>query len=175
MNRSLPDRRLTLMLLCMLPLAALIGCTGEQERQVAMRRLCLSKLATAYHAFHDANNRGPKDLDEFGEFIESEQNDKGTLEALKRMHEGDILMFWNATMSDDSDQNDQYILGFEAACPGNGGYVVMGGGTVDHVTAKKFGTMNEIPRTDASVESEDAAGGDAAGEDAVGKDATVDP
>ena len=128
--------------------AFLTGCDGEQKAEVALRRACLSKLGMAYIAFANEKNAAPKDVEELVGYMKSASDDETTTEAIKRLRDGDIVMFWNAKLSDDGDANDQHVLGFEAAVPRGGGYIVMGGGFVDLVSAKKFTGMSEIPRAE---------------------------
>ena len=152
----IPKRPLCLIL--MFAAACLTGCGNEAQEKVAMRRACLSTLGVAYHQYFEEHQIGPPSVEEFASFIEKNADgDKTKVEAVKRLRELDIVVFWNASLEADGDANDKYLLAFEAPCPGSGGYVVMGGGFVDHVNAKEFGELKEIPRKEPSVQTDSAS------------------
>ena len=123
-----------------------VGCNGEAESKVAMRRNCLAKLGQAYQEFLSQKDASPRSIEELSEFIEETSgDDKTSMEAVTRLRDRDIVLFWNAQETGFGG-SEKYLLGFEAACPGNGGYIVMADGVVDHVNAKEFGELTEIPK-----------------------------
>ena len=125
------------------------GCNAEREGKVAMRRNCLAKLAEGYRNYFAQEKHCPGGAEALATFMESQDaKDEVTEEAIKRMRELDIQMFWDESLTDESVFDDKYVLGFEPSCMGAGGYYVGGGGTVDHVTGKKFQTMNYLPTKD---------------------------
>ncbi|QDT10201.1 hypothetical protein K239x_21570 [Planctomycetes bacterium K23_9] len=128
------------------------GCNDEQQAEVAMRRSCLSRLGENYQQFYTEKKQTPSNIEEFSRFVEAnaKTDDKIASELTKRMAEGDLIVFWNATLSADGSSDRNHVLAFEATCPGNGGYMVTVGGLVDHVTAKEFGTMTEVEHQDPS-------------------------
>ncbi len=113
-----------------------------------MRKACLAKLGIAYHGFHTARGRAPAGIDELVSYLKesSQENDEVSSESAKRLSEGAIVMYWNAALHDDGDENEKYVLGFEAAVPRNGGYLITGGGTVVLVTGTSFKDFKEFPQ-----------------------------
>ena len=131
------------------------GCSDEAARQkVAMRQACLAKLWVAYQDYHAARGRAPGGIDELTSFLDEQsgdkQNDETTSEAIKRLRAGEIVMYWNAALNADGEENEQYVLGFEAAVPRAGGYLVTGGGHVVLVTGNSFKDFKEFPQQPAS-------------------------
>lgn len=125
-------------------LASLTGCNEKAESAVAERRACLAKLSAAYHEFNAKNDATPKSIEELAGFVEGNGADETETEAIKRLRDRDIVLFWNADPVKLT--SGEFLLGFEASCPGNGGYMVKADGFVDHVTAKEFMAMKEIPK-----------------------------
>ena len=125
-----------------------VGCNSEREAEVAMRRQCLDRLGVLYHAYAADKKASPADLETFTAYIDETKkvDDEVANELKKRLAELDIVVFWKATFANDGKSDADHVLAFEASCPGNGGYMVTVGGLVDHVTAKKFGTMTEVAR-----------------------------
>ncbi len=123
-----------------------VGCSGKQQAEVAMRRDCLSRLGVVYHQFHTAKKRSPSGVDEFATYVveSAKADDPVASELDKRLRDADIVVFWDAVLSDDGQSDADHILAFEASCPGNGGYMVTVGQRVDHVTAKKFDEMTKV-------------------------------
>ncbi|MGB7347386.1 MAG: hypothetical protein WBD20_24400 [Pirellulaceae bacterium] len=144
-------RRRSVLVLLLTAVATLAGCSDKQKAEVAMRRACLGRLGEAYLQYHAAEKRSPAGVEEFATYVlESAKKDDETAKALAtRMQERDIVVFWNANLDSAAENNGQHVLAFEATCPGNGGYMVTVDGTVDHVTAKKFGEMTEVEHTEA--------------------------
>ncbi len=130
-----------------LSVAASCGCSKEAEKKVAMRKACLAKIGLAYHGYYSANGQSPNGVEELATYIEqnAKADDEVASESANRLREGDIVMFWNVVLNDDGDENEKYVLGFEAAVPRAGGYLVTGGGSVQLVSPKSFGEYKEFP------------------------------
>ncbi len=77
---------------------------------------------------------------------------RSALECVQRLRDSEIVMYWDAALKQSSQENETYVLGFEAAVPRSGGYIVTGGGTVILVSPKSFKDFKEFPQQTDEVE-----------------------
>jgi hypothetical protein len=137
-----------LQLLCVLFFLLLAaGCSDEAAREVMMRKDCLENVGVAYRDFHAANDRSPTSINELASFMDENAGDNSavTTEAIKRLREGQIVMFWNAALKEITADSEQYVLGYEAPVSRTGGYLVTGGGSIMLVTPNSFKDFKEYP------------------------------
>jgi hypothetical protein len=142
--------RLAACLLALTSIAAAIstaGCSQEAEKKVAMRKACLAEIGRGYQGFYQANGQSPNGIEELASYIteHAKPDDEVASESATRLREGDIVMFWNVVLNGAGDENEKYVLGFEAAVPRAGGYLVTGGGSVVLVSPKSFGEYQQFP------------------------------
>ena len=58
---------------------------------------------------------------------------------------GTFVVRWDARLTGDGQENDRYVLGYESRTPDQGGWVLMGGGGRQHVSAGEFQALPLIP------------------------------
>ncbi len=137
--------------LCLFVFLALLcaGCSDEAaQKKVMMRKACLEMLGNKYREFRSENGRSPKDTEELVSYIQQEATagENVASETVKRLEEGEIVIFWNAALADSNSENEKYVLAYEAAVPRSGGYLVTGGGTIMLVTPGSFKDFKEYPQ-----------------------------
>jgi hypothetical protein len=118
-------------------LLLIAGCSGEAEQKVALRRSNLTQLGLGYRQYYSEQGRAPSDAAELAQFMSSAADESAVQEAVKSLEEGDVVMFWDGVLEQDSDQGE-WTLGFEASVPGSGGYIVTADGSIRLVTARQF-------------------------------------
>ena len=138
-----------------LVLSALLttGC-GDDGSAVAKRRSSLHELGSGYVSFASENGRTAAGVSELCDFMRLRSpGDAQVQAAITRLEEGDIVMMWNGTWGEES-QNSKHVIAFEAGVPATGGYVVMGDGTVRLMTVKDYSEATMLPTAQpkASVE-----------------------
>ena len=149
------NRYSLLSLITILLVGSFVGCGGDPQSAVAMRRNSLSKLHDAYHSYFEQEKRSPSTAKELADFMKSQSPDDDVVAtAVKRLEDLEILMSWDAAISPDQVENNKYVLGFEADCQGSGGYLVMGGGKVDHISGRKFGSMTLFPKAESASDAQ---------------------
>ena len=128
----------------------LCGCNSGREGEVAKRRTSIGQLAKSYQAYADEKASAPSGAEELASFMEANGGeDKVIVVAVKRLREGDIMLFWNGDLSDQA-MKAKCVLAFEAVCARGGGYVAMGDGEVKLMSPKQFAGIKEIPQLSAS-------------------------
>lgn len=148
------NRYSLLSLVTILLVGSFVGCGGDPQSAVAMRRNSLSKLHDAYHSYFEQEKRSPSNAKELADFMKSQSPDDDVVAAAaKRLEDLEILMSWDAAITPDQVENDKYVLGFEADCQGSGGYLVMGGGTVNHISGRKFGLVTLFPKAESASDA----------------------
>ncbi len=113
------------------------GCSGEAEQKVALRRSNLTQLGMGYRQYYSEQGRAPSDAAELAQFMSAAADESAVQEAVKSLEEGDVVMFWDGVLEQDSDKGE-WTLGFEASVPGSGGYIVTADGSIRLVTARQF-------------------------------------
>lgn len=132
---------------------SVLGCNGEAEQAVALRRSNLTELGAAFQAFYGDRGKAPAGVGELSEYmLENSPDDQAIQDAVDSIEARDVQMIWDGVLSDAGD-NDKYWLGFEASVPGSGGYIITGGGEVQLVTATQFAEMPVLPVAKASDET----------------------
>ena len=109
------------------------------EESMAIRPF--SKIGFAYHAFHAKHDRSPGGVDEFADYLSKSRTAR---QYSKLIRDKEIIMVWNAMFSDDGCANDTFVLGYHKDVPNRGGFVIMGGGFVEKVTADAFKKLQLI-------------------------------
>lgn len=117
------------------------GCGGgkKQDKGADAPRLELMKFALAYHEFADQNRKGPARLDD----LQKKRSEFPA--AAKLIQDGGFVVIWNAVLFPNSDENDKHVLGYEKAVPDKGGLVLLGGGTIQQMTAEEFKKTPKLP------------------------------
>src|SRR5262245_4086406 len=113
-------------------LAALLVLAGTSRAQERVTGNDLKQLGLAYHAFHDANNKGPANAEELAPFFE---NSKKLLDHLKSKR---IEFFYNVRITDMTEGTANTILAYEKELPSKGGFALYGDGTVRKLSADEF-------------------------------------
>lgn len=141
--------RITILHLLLLGiLCPLMGCgSSEAEDLVRKRRSNLQLLGEAYLSYHQTNGRSPANAAELAEFMQPAASDAKTADAIKALTEGDVTMIFNGQLGSAA-ENAGLVLGFEAGVPATGGYVVMGDGSYQLMTIKKFSEASLIPNSE---------------------------
>jgi len=118
-------------------------------------------LDLAYHEFYSANQRGPKDVDELQGFkapalsgLARNSNGEELNSIFKKIENGEIVVVWNAILSDDGNENEKYVLAHEKSAPESGGLVVMGSGSVRRLSAEEFAKLELMPTAEEAPEKE---------------------
>jgi hypothetical protein len=124
----------------------LVGCgDGGAADAIQKRRSNLQQLGIAYQRYHEGNQRSPADAIELLGFMKSQvENDPQLRDAIISLEEGDIVMAWDGQINS-ATKNADFVLGFEAGVPSTGGYVVMGDGAVQLMTAKDYSKASLLP------------------------------
>jgi hypothetical protein len=125
-------------LLCVTALLNLLGCDGgkrdpEYEQQ-------LKALGIAYHSFAAQYRLSPVDV----------ENLQGSRHQFPRVYDdvvaGRFIVAWAAELGQTAAENDQYVLGYEANVPQEGGLVLLGGGTVRHMSPEEFAKLRRFKK-----------------------------
>ena len=143
------DRRNILSLVFFLSVSIFLGCGGGAE--AARRMQAFRMLGLQHLEFCSANGSGPNDVDEFRvfkapgmSFVAMNSGEEQTA-IFEEIEDGEIVMVWNAILSDDANKNDKYVLAYEKSVPESGGIVVMGGGSALRLSAEEFAKMELMP------------------------------
>ncbi|MGB0579623.1 MAG: hypothetical protein ACPGVU_07975 [Limisphaerales bacterium] len=129
-------------LLILLTGVLLVGCGGE----AALRKATLSKLGRAYHGFFAREKRTPVSIDEMEAYLLQNNKDTNAVAVLiDPLRSGAILFVWQGQLSRDGETNDKFLLGYEKNTPKEGGYMLTGGGYVDHVSPEEFAQYKPLP------------------------------
>lgn len=118
---------------------------ANMANQVNRRDLAL--LALWYHEYNGANARSPTNLEELAAFTKGPDQPFRPAEpddsVLDRIRNGQIVIIWDAKFGS-GEQNDRFVLGYEAKAPTKGGLVIRGGGSVEYMSAKQFNALPKI-------------------------------
>jgi hypothetical protein len=114
---------------CLTALLALVPSARADERVTAND---LKQIGLAYHAFHDANNRGPANPEQLAPFFE---NSKKLLDHFKTKR---IEFFYNVRIVDMTEGTANTVLAYEKDTPTKGGYALYGDGSVRKLSAEQF-------------------------------------
>lgn len=98
--------------------------------------LCVS---LAYHRFAEDRRIPPCG------FADIEAEKDGFLRVYEMIRSGKFVVRWNARLTADGTDYDQYVLGYESKVPLEGGWVLMGGGGRSQVSAEEFRALPFIP------------------------------
>lgn len=123
------------------------------KRQLHHRKTELMVAGLQFHYFYDAHSRPPANLDEFTEYaLDSGAQPRDMSGFSKKIESGQIIFYWNSKFLESGWENDQHVLAYESIAPVTGGLVLMGGGSVDYLSADEFAAMTPLPtyKTDAS-------------------------
>jgi hypothetical protein len=126
-----------LVLSCILACGITGRIRGAAEKQ--KRANDLKQLALSYHSFHDTHMRGPKDTKEWAEFTR-DPDEQALIQ--QTGPGGRFVFFWNvkiAELSTKGPGSSQTVLGYESQVPTSEGFVVMGDGAVQQMSAAQFG------------------------------------
>ena len=97
-------------------------------------------VALAYHRFaEDHDGVSPRGLAD----IESERS--SFPQVFEMIRSGAFVVRWDARLTGDGRENDRYVLGYESRTPEQGGWVLMGGGGRQQVSAGEFRALLLIP------------------------------
>lgn len=119
-----------------------------KKKQETIVRLDLFAVALQFHDYSTTHGRSPQNLEELKSHKPTNMfsaNRKPPTVAYRMIEEGELTVIWGAQFSEDGNKNDEYVLGYEAQTPDVGGLVLLGGGTVEFMTADKFKQMALIP------------------------------
>ena len=114
---------------CLASFLVLVNSVRADERVTAND---LKQIGLAYHAFHDANNRGPANAEQLAPFFE---NSKKLLDHLKTKR---IEFFYNVRITDMTEGTTNTVLAYEKDTPTKGGFALYGDGTVRKLSAEQF-------------------------------------
>jgi hypothetical protein len=102
----------------------------QQDRALAND---MKQIGLAWHNFHDANNRGPKDADELAPYFE---NSKKLLDSLRTKR---IDFAFGVSINDLKEKGlSNVILGHEKDAATKGGLALFGDGSVRKLSAADF-------------------------------------
>jgi hypothetical protein len=117
-------------------LGVCLALTGTARAQFAAdkikRQNDLKQIGIAYHAYNDANAKGPAKAADLAPFFE---NDKRLLGLLENK---DIVFIFGVGLRDMTDGTANTVLAYEKDVPTKGGYVLMGDATTKMMTADDF-------------------------------------
>jgi hypothetical protein len=111
---------------------------GQRDKQE------LLSLAVAYHEYAGSHGAGPKNVEEFRNFVKQDKRFHDVNEVLDSVAGGTLIVMWGASFFVDSALNGQHVLAYDASTPSNGGIVVMGDGMVRDVTASDFSKLKKL-------------------------------
>lgn len=123
-------RRIGVVLLCAAGSLNLLGCAGDKTDPEYQRQL--KAFADAYFTYVDQNQAAPPDLQSLYGLR------SGFPQVYAEIEAGRIVVIWSAELEQTAADNDKYVLAYEATVPQEGGLVVLGGGTVRHMSAEEF-------------------------------------
>jgi hypothetical protein len=138
-------RQVCLWLTATLLLAVGVAWTWDKVRktQALHERMRFNQellcVALAYHRFAENHGFPPRGLAD----IEVAQHTFPRV--YEMMRGGEFVLRWNARLTANGRENDQYVLGYESKVPSEGGWVLMGGGDRRQVTADEFQELPLIP------------------------------
>jgi hypothetical protein len=110
-------------------LLILAGGAPADERVTAND---LKQIGLAYHAYHDANNKGPANAEQLAPYFE---NSKKLLDHLKTKR---IEFFYNVRLAEMTEGSSQTVLAYEKDTPTKGGFALYGDGSVRKLSADEF-------------------------------------
>jgi hypothetical protein len=118
------------------------GCGIQKAAERAKKKNILMQAGLAYHQCHDTLTRGPKDLEEFKKYGGAPP------EVNQALEHGDFAVFWGVHIIKDMPKGTGVtVLGYDKDVPAQGGWVLMGDGTVKEMTAKEFEAAPRPERT----------------------------
>ena len=130
-------------------LVATPGCDQEAQTKVMLRKESLIKIAKAYSAYAEQEKRSPSDAEELASFIEASGDDEITKDAVSRIREGDVIVYFDVDLQKLS-PSDKYAIAFEPGCLRAGGYMVTPSAELVLVTGKTFQDYKEPAKVEAS-------------------------
>ncbi len=114
----------------------------EQHRLITKHSL--RELAFLYHNYHHVYRRSPSNLEDLLRYEEQAGSMSGTSLATAMVREGRFILIWDAVLFPDGEENEKYVLGYEADVSQQGG-LVMRGGSVYSMSAEAFHRLPKIP------------------------------
>tara|TARA_R110002111_G_scaffold107056_2_gene165487 strand:+ start:70770 stop:71408 length:639 start_codon:yes stop_codon:yes gene_type:complete len=144
-------------LMVVLFIAVLIGIYTEQivqPKQIEhLFKDDLQKLGLAYHEFHRVREHSPASMDELKEFIDNPPPPPkatgivppdpvsvvvvpASLEEMVRA--GQMIVIWQAALTDSGLENDQYLLAYPVDAIKNGGFALTAAGRALELSADAF-------------------------------------
>jgi hypothetical protein len=96
-------------------------------------------VALAYHRFAEVHGKSP------GGLADIEADRESFPEVFEMIRDGTFVIRWNAKLTGDGVENDKYVLGHASQVPNEGGWVLMGGGGRQQITATEFHALPPIP------------------------------
>ena len=113
-----------------------LALTGTARAQTAAEKIKrqndLKQIGISYHAYNDANAKGPEKAADLAPYFE---NDKRLLGLLENK---DIVFSFGVGIRDMKDGLSNTVLAYEKDVPTKGGYVLMGDATTKMMTADDF-------------------------------------
>jgi len=132
-------RKTTAWLVCAMSLPCLSGCGADHTA----RKMELAKFALEYHEFNAAHGAAPARLDDLKERSSAFPN------VYTQIEDGRLVVIWNAKLSHDGNENENYVLAYEKTVPEKGGWVIRAGGSVRRMTAEEF---QKLPKIEQAAE-----------------------
>jgi hypothetical protein len=132
-RRSFDMRRFRLLPVAALMVAVVLlsGC-GQGSSTSAVAKKDVQSFGLAYVEFLGEKKASPKGIDD----LAAKKSTFGKLP--DQIKDGTFVVVWNATLSQNGNENDKLVIGHEKNAADKGGLVLFGGGTVEQLTADAF-------------------------------------
>jgi hypothetical protein len=127
----------TLSFLALSLCAAFLNGCGSDRRDGDFEKQ-LRSFASAYTQYTESQRVSPSSLEDLKSASASFPLVRDDIQA------GLFLVVWGASLEKDARDNDRYVLGYEVDVPERGGIVLLGGGTVRHVSAEEFARLGRF-------------------------------
>jgi hypothetical protein len=116
----------------------LFGCDSKAQETEYRREL--QAFAAAYHTYADSQALSPANLDDLRPYWHTFPQVREDIQA------GQFIVFFDVALEKTAEENDRYVLGYEADVPEHGGLVLLGGGSVRRVTPEEFAKLRRFKR-----------------------------
>ena len=98
----------------------------------------LRAFANAYHSYAESTKISPTTIADL-------KPDWANFPRVREdIESGQFIVEWGVSLERSATENDKHVLGYEVDVPQNGGLVLLGGGTVRHITAEEYAQLGRF-------------------------------
>jgi hypothetical protein len=124
---------MTRVLLALSACCVLVG-VGPARAAAKITRDDLRQIGLAYHAYHDANARGPANGDDLGPYFDAKDR-KRLVDAVNLAR---VVFIFNVRLQDMTEGTSNTVLAYVQETPRDGGLVLYGDASIKILTADEF-------------------------------------